>query len=55
MNVSGGVVVGLTVQPVQAWKKARYTLFDWLIMNEWIIYEWMNEWKIIYEWIIIYE
>jgi len=24
----GGVVVGQTVQPVQAWKKGRYKLFD---------------------------
>jgi len=27
-NISGGVVVGLIVQPVQAWKKGRYKLFD---------------------------
>jgi len=26
-----GNIVGLTVQPVQAWKNERYKLFDWLI------------------------
>jgi len=25
---TSGVVVGLTVQPLQAWKKGRYKLFD---------------------------
>jgi len=29
--LSKGVVVGLTVQPVQEWKKGRYKLIDWLI------------------------
>jgi len=28
IRTSGGVVVGLTVQPVQAWKKRGYKLFD---------------------------
>jgi len=28
IGTSGGVVVGLTVQLVQAWKKGRYKLFD---------------------------
>jgi len=28
IRTSGGVVVGLTVQPVQAWKKGRYKLCD---------------------------
>jgi len=28
IGTSGGVVVGLTVQPVQAWKKGRYKLFE---------------------------
>jgi len=28
IGTSGGVVVGLTVQPAQAWKKGRYNLFD---------------------------
>jgi len=28
IGTSGGVVVGLTIQPVQAWKKGRYKLFD---------------------------
>jgi len=31
IRTSGGVVVGQTVQPVQAWKKGRYKLFDQLI------------------------
>jgi len=28
IRTSGGVVVGQTVQPVQAWKKERYKPFD---------------------------
>jgi len=28
IGTSGGVVVGLTVQPMQAWEKERYKLFD---------------------------
>jgi len=31
IRTSGGVVVGLTIQPVQAWKKWHYKLFDWFI------------------------
>jgi len=28
IGTSGGIVVGLTVQHVQAWKRRRYKLFD---------------------------
>jgi len=33
IRTSRGVVVGLIVRPVQAWKKERYKLFDWLIWS----------------------
>jgi len=32
IRTSGGVLVGLTVQPVQVWKKERYKLFNSLIL-----------------------
>jgi len=32
IGTSGGVFVGLTVQPVQAWKKGRYKPLDLILL-----------------------